>query len=328
MQTKRVLSGIRATGRLHLGNYLGMVKGMLELQDDPEYDVFFMVADLHSITTPYDSKGFLKSVRDVVIDYLAAGLNPEKASVFVQSHVYEHIELSYLLASEVTIARLSHLPTYKEKVRQHPKSNTMALLYYPVLMAADILIYKTKELPVGDDQIPHLEITREIARKMNEKYGMDFPEPEQIKTKGHYVPSLIGEGKMSKSVKGSYITLTDDLDTIKKKLASSPTDSGKGDKLPSEGGVANLLTFVELIQGETKRKEYEKKYLGEGIKYSHLKESLAQAIFDELSPIREKGEKLKKDTKYVDKVIEDGAKKAKNIASKTLKETKERMGLL
>ena len=328
MQTKRVLSGIRATGRLHLGNYLGMVKGMLELQDDPGYDVFFMVADLHSITTPYNPKELKESVRDVVIDYLAAGLNPEKSSVFVQSRVYEHIELSYLLASEVTIARLSHLPTYKEKVRQHPKSNTMALLYYPVLMAADILLYKTEELPVGDDQVPHLEITREIARKMNEKYGMDFPEPEQIKTKGHYVPSLVGEGKMSKSVEGSYITLTDDLDTIKNKLASSPTDSGKGDKLPTEGGVANLLTFVELIQGEAKRKEYEKEYLGEGIKYSQLKDELAKAIFDELSPIRKKRAELEKDTDFVDKVIEDGAKKAKYIASKTLKEIKEKMGLL
>jgi tryptophanyl-tRNA synthetase len=328
MQTKRVLSGIRATGRLHLGNYLGMVKGMLELQDDPAYDVFFMVADLHSITTPYDPAKFKQSVRDVVIDYLAAGLDPEKSSVFVQSHVYEHVELSYLLASEVTIARLSHLPTYKEKVRQHPKSNTMALLYYPVLMAADILLYKTEELPVGDDQVPHLEITREIARKMNEKYSTDFPEPEQIQTKGHYVPSLIGEGKMSKSVEGSYITLTDDIDTIKEKLASSPTDSGKGDKLPTEGGVANLLTFVELIQGEVRRKEYEEKYLGEGLKYKELKDELAQAIYDELEPVREKRVELEKDTDYVDKVIEDGAKKAKNIASKTLKEVKVRMGFL
>ncbi len=133
---------------------------------------------------------------------------------------------------------------------------------------------------------------------------------------------------MSKSVEGSYITLTDDLDTIKKKLASSPTDSGKGDKLPTEGGVVNLLTFVELIQGEDKRKEYEEKYLGEGIKYSHLKDELAQAIYNELAPIREKREKLEKDVEYVDKVIEDGAKKAKKIASETLKETKERMGLL
>jgi len=200
MEKKRVLSGIRATGRLHLGNYLGMVKGMLELQDNPGYEVFFMVADLHAMTTPYDPKTLQKNIYEVVLDYLAAGLDPENASVFVQSHIPEHIELAYLFSTVVSVARLSHLPTYKEKVRQYPENVTMALLYYPVLMAADILAYKTEELPVGDDQLPHLEITREIARKMNEKYSCNFPEPQQLKTEGHYIPSLTGEGKMSKSI--------------------------------------------------------------------------------------------------------------------------------
>ena len=168
---KRVLSGIRATGRLHLGNYLGMVKGMMALQENPEYEVFFMVADLHALTTPFDPKTIKQNSRDVVLDYLSAGLDPEKASVFIQSQVREHIELSYLLSTDVTIARLSHLPTYKDKVKQYPQNNTMALLYYPILMAADMLLYNTEVLPVGDDQLPHLEITREIARKFNEKYG-------------------------------------------------------------------------------------------------------------------------------------------------------------
>src|SRR5512139_523471 len=155
MEKKRVLSGIRATGRLHLGNYLGMIKGMLTLQDDPKYEVYFMVADLHAMTTPFKPEGLKNNVREVVLDYLAAGLDPDKASVFIQSQVREHIELSYLLSTVVSIARLLHLPTYKDKVKQYPENNTLALLYYPVLMAADILLYKTQLLPVGDDQLPH-----------------------------------------------------------------------------------------------------------------------------------------------------------------------------
>ena len=188
---KRVLSGIRATGRLHLGNYFGMVKGMLELQNNPEYEVYYMVADLHALTTPFEPGLLKQNTNDVVLDYLSAGLDPDKASVFVQSHIREHIELSYLFSTEISIARLSHLPTYKDKIKQYPGNNTMALLYYPVLMASDILLYKTQMLPVGDDQLPHLEITREIARKFNEKYKTGFPEPTQIKTDGHYVPSLL-----------------------------------------------------------------------------------------------------------------------------------------
>jgi tryptophanyl-tRNA synthetase len=328
MKKKRILSGIRATGRLHLGNYFGMVKGMLELQDDPNYDVFFMVADLHTITTPYDPKKFQGNIKDVVLDYLAAGLDPKKASVFVQSHVREHVELSYLFSSEVSIARLSHLPTYKEKVKQYPESNTMALLYYPILMAADILIYKTEKLPVGDDQLPHLEITREIARKFNEKFGTGFPEPVQIKTKGHYIPSLTGEGKMSKTVKGSYINLTDSLETIKKRLAKVPTDSGKGKKVPDEGGVVALLELVELFQGREKRKEYENQYKSAGIRYNLLKTELAKAIYNELRPIQERRGELEKDPAYVDRVLEDGASKAGKIAKQTLSEVKKKMGLV
>jgi len=259
---------------------------------------------------------------------LAAGLNPEKASVFVQSHVREHVELAYLFSTVVSIARLSHLPTYKDKVKQYPQANTVALLYYPVLMASDILLYKTHELPVGDDQLPHLEITREIAKKMNELYGTDFPEPVQIKTKGHFVPSLTGEGKMSKSVEGSYINLTDTLDEIQQKLAKVPTDSGSAKTVPVSGGVATLFTLIELFEGELKRIQYEKAYISAGIKYSQLKSDLAQAIYRELIPIQEKRRMLEAKPGYVDDVLRDGAKKARNIASVTLREVKEKMGLI
>ncbi len=323
----RVLSGIRATGRLHLGNYLGAVKGFLELQDNPDYETFYMVVDLHTVTTPYDQNSLKQSVQDIIIDYLACGLDPNQSTIFIQSMVPEHIELAYLFSTVVTIARMQHLPTFKEKVKQFPESVTMALLNYPILMAADILVYKASLVPVGIDQEPHLEVAREIARKMNEKFDLNLPEPERFATPGEYVPSLLGEGKMSKTVEGSYINLMDNLEAIKAKLAKAPTDSGKGDQVPDEGGVAAILKFVELFQGLDKRKQYEKQYIGEGIRYQELKEELAEAIYNELKPIQEKRKELEQNKKYLDQVIKEGAKRARKVASETLKEVKKAMKL-
>lgn len=325
---KRVLSGIRATGRLHLGNYLGAVKGMLALQGGPLYETFYMVADLHTVTTPYSPEELKTNVREVVMDYLAAGLDPEKSVIFIQSHVPEHVELAYLFSTVVTVARMQHLPTFKDKVKQYPQNVTMALLNYPVLMASDILIYKASLVPVGVDQEPHLEVAREIARKMNGEYSLDFPEPQRFKTVGEYVPSLTGEGKMSKSIEGSFINLTDSLDEIRAKLAKAPTDSGRGSGVPNSGGVFSLLSLVGLFQGEDRRKEYEREYQGKGIKYQGLKEELAQAIYSELQPIQEKRREFEQNPEKVDKVIRDGAARARQVASQTLQETKKAMGLV
>src|SRR5664279_3480114 len=221
---KKVYSGIRATGRLHLGNYLGAVKGMLALQD--EYDCVFSVVDLHALTTPYDPKLLKQSMRDVVMDFLAAGLDPQRNLLEIQSKVPQHTELAFLLSTIYPVSRLEDLPTYKDKKAQFPKYVNMGLLYYPVLMAADILLYKAELVPVGIDQEPHIEVTREIARKFNYMFGPTFPEPKRFATPGEYVPSLTGSGKMSKTVEGSYITLADDLDTIRTRLSKAPTDSG------------------------------------------------------------------------------------------------------
>src|SRR3989344_4893984 len=246
---KRVLSGIRATGKLHLGNYLGAVRGMLELQHPSAgtgqvYETFYMVADTHTITTPYDIEELRKNRREVIIDYLAAGLDPQKSVIFQQSEVPEHIELAFYFSSVTTIAKMQHLPTFKEKVKQYPHNNTMALLNYPILMAADILVYKASMVPVGIDQEPHLEVTREIARKMNQTYGTDFPETQRFATKGEYIPSLKGEGKMSKSVEGSYINLTDTMDMIRKKIRSIPTATTSGGSMTP--GIKSLFAFAEL----------------------------------------------------------------------------------
>ena len=325
---KRVLSGIRATGRLHLGNYLGAVKGMLTLQDDPAYETFYMVADAHTLTTPYSVEKLRQNRREVIIDYLAAGLDPEKSTLFLQSDVKEHFELAFYFSSVTTIAKMQHLPTFKDKVKQHPQHATMALLNYPVLMAADILLYKANAVPVGIDQEPHIEATREIARKMNSIYGTDFPEPRSFKTKGEYVPSLTGEGKMSKSVEGSYINLVDDLETIKKKVAKIPTDSGKGKIEDQSAGVQNLMTFVELFQGEDKKNELNELYESTGLRYGDVKAELAEAIYEALKPLQEKRRELEANPEYVDRVILEGAEKAHQVAMKTVAEVREKMGLI
>lgn len=325
---KRVFSGTRATGRLHLGNYFGAVKGYIELQNNPSLECVFMAVDLHTITTPYDPSTLSEKTRNIIIDYLAAGIDPEKAIITKQSLVPEHTELAFIFSSVASVARMNHLPTFKEKIKQHPDNVTMALLNYPILMAADILIYKAGLVPVGIDQEPHLEVAREIARKMNETYGTKFPEPIRFATKGEYVPSLTGEGKMSKSVEGSFVSLTDTLDEIKKKLAGAPTDSGKGDTVPKTGGVANLFKFVELFQGSEKRKELESAYVSQGVRYSDIKEELATSIFKELQPIQERRKELEHKTTYVDEVISQGAEKSRKIAKETVDEVKEKMGLI
>lgn len=302
---------------------------MLELQDNPEYETLYCVVDLHATTTPYDPKTLPQNTRSVILDYLACGIDPAKSALYIQSDLADLIaQLSFYFSTVETVARMQHLPTFKEKVKQHPQNVTMALLNYPILMAADILIYKAGLVPVGIDQEPHLEIAREIARKMNETYGTDFPEPVRFATKGEYVPSLTGEGKMSKSVEGSFINLTDSLEEIKKKLAGAPTDSGKGDKVPEEGGVANLLKFVELFEGTDKHENYELSYMNEGIRYGELKTQLAEAIYKELQPIQERRKYFEENPKEVDKIIKEGGQKARQIAQETVGEVKEKMGLI
>lgn len=321
---KRVLSGIRATGRLHLGNYLGAVKGMLALQDDQTYETFFMVADVHTLTTPYVVEELRKNRREVVIDYLAAGLDPNKNVLFQQSEVNEHTELAFYLSSVTTVAKMQHLPTFKDKVKQYPEHATMALLNYPVLMAADILIYKAGLVPVGIDQEPHLEAAREIARRMNQEYGTDFPEPKRFATKGEYIPSLSGEGKMSKSVEGSYINLTDSLDEIRKKIRSVPTATTAGGEI--SGGIKTLFTFLEVL-APGKVVSFEKAFRDGSLKFVELKDAVVDAIYTELKPMQEKRKQLEQDSAYVDRVIQEGAEKARAVAKQTVQEVKEKMGL-
>lgn len=330
---KRVFSGIRATGRLHLGNYLGAVKGMLELQDS--HDCVFSVVDLHTITVPYDPKTLQSSVREIILDYLAAGLDPKKCHLEIQSKVPQHVELAYLLSTIYPVSRLENLPTYKEKKAQYPKYVNMGLLYYPVLMAADILLFKADLVPVGIDQEPHIEVAREIARKFNSMFdpstssgSSTFPEPQRFATKGQYIPSLTGEGKMAKSIEGSYITLVDDLETIKKRLAAAPTDSGQiGGELPKTGGVANLFSLLKLFVDQNTYRKFEGDYKEKRIRYVEMKEVLAEAIYKELKPFQEKRNELLKKPDYIDLVIKEGIEKSRQMAEETMVEIRSKMGL-
>lgn len=331
MDKKKVYSGIRATGRLHLGNYFGAVKGMLELQD--QYDCVFSVVDLHAITTPYDPKTLKQNVRDVVLDYLAAGLDPEKCLIEIQSMVPQHSELAYLLSTIYPVSRLEDLPTYKDKKAQYPKYVNMGLLYYPVLMAADILLYKAEFVPTGIDQEPHLEVTREIARKFNSMFPsagsgqVTFPEPQRFKTPAEYVPSLTGEGKMGKSTEGSYINLTDDLETIKKRLAAVPTDSGTlGGDVPKTGGVATLFTLLRILNKGDLYNKYAQDYRDKKIRYSEMKKDLSNAIFEELRPIQEKRKQIESSFD-LDDMIKKHTEICREVASQTLAEVKKKMGL-
>lgn len=324
---KRVLSGIRATGRLHLGNYLGAVKGMLVLQNNPDYETLYCVVDLHAATTPYDPKSLPQKTRDVVLDYLACGIDPKKSALYVQSDLADLIaQLSFYFSTVVSVARMQHLPTYKDKVKQYPEHVTMALLNYPILMAADILIYKASLVPVGIDQEPHLEIAREVARKMNDIYGTDFPEPKRFATKGEYVPSLTGVGKMSKSVEGSFINLTDSYDEVRKKIRSIPTATVSGGEMTK--GIKSLFTLAELFMPKNEYAFFKSNYENRKLLFVQLKDSLSEYIYKELEPIQKRREELSENSVYVDKVLKDGVKKARTIAEKTVKEVREKMGLI
>lgn len=309
-----------------MGNYLGAVRGMLALQDT--HDCIFSVVDLHTITVPYSPSTLQNSVREIILDYLAAGLDPKKCHLEIQSNVPQHVELAYLLSTIYSVSRLEDLPTYKEKKAQYPKYINMGLLYYPVLMAADILLFKSELVPTGIDQEPHIEVAREIARRFNAMFGQTFPEPKRYQTEGQYIPSLLGVGKMAKSIEGSYITMVDDLETIKKRLAAAPTDSGQiGGSIPKEGGVANLFALLKIFAPEDIYKNYIKDYEEKKIRYSELKDYLAKEIYEELKPFQEKRKELLGNQKMIDEIIEKGNEECRKMAEETMTEVRNKMGL-
>jgi len=323
----RIFSGIRPTGGLHIGNYLGAIKQWISFQEGNE--CVFCVVDLHAITTPYDPKELKKNILDTTAVYLAAGINPEKSIIFVQSEVKEHAELAWLLSTITPMGELSRMTQFKEKSKQHKDYVNSGLFSYPILMAADILLYKGQAVPVGKDQEQHVELARTIARKFNQKFGKIFPEPETILPKtGAKIMSLTNpKKKMSKSDDPkSCISLFDSPEEITKKIMSAETDSGKDVvyNVTKKPGISNLLTIYSLLTNRTTQ-DIEKEFKGKG--YGDFKKSLAKVLVDYLEPFRKKQKELQTRDVYVKDILAKGASRAKTIAETTMKEVREKMGL-
>ena len=322
-----VVSGIRPTGNLHLGNYFGAVKNFLKMQETE--NCFFFIADYHSLTTHPTPEDLHGNVKQVLIEYLAAGLNPDKATIYLQSDVREVTELYLLLNMNAYIGELERTTSFKEKVRKQPDNVNAGLLTYPVLMAADVIIHKASKVPVGKDQEQNLEMGRKFAKRFNRMYNVDFfPEPYPYNFGENLIkiPGLDGSGKMGKS-EGNAINLIDDEKTIRKKVMKAVTDSGPTEKnqTPPEP-IQNLFTLMSIVSTKDTLDYFTDKYKNCDIRYGDLKKQLAEDINKFVSPLRDRILEIGKNDDYLRKVVKQGAEKARESASKTINEVREIIG--
>lgn len=321
----RVISGIQPTGQLHIGNFFGAIKQWLDLQEKEE--CLFFIADLHSLTVPYKAEGLQDNIFNAAAAYLAAGIDPSKSIFFVQSSVKEHAELAWILNTVCPIGDLERMTQFKEKSKQFRKNINAGLLTYPVLQAADILLYKGEAVPVGKDQVQHIELARTIARKFNQRFSEIFPEPQPLLSEGAKILSLANpRKKMSKTLPEGCLFLSDEADTIKKKVMSAVTDTGKQIKFnaKTKPGISNLLNIYSLVSGKT-LEELEYEFKGKG--YAPFKKSLADLIIDYFEPFRRKKKELASRKIYLKEVLKMGGKKAENIACQTMREVNSKVGL-
>jgi tryptophanyl-tRNA synthetase len=322
-----VLSGIRPTGHLHLGNYFGAVQSFVKLQDN--YKCFFFIADWHSLTTHPRPENIRQSVRTILAEYLACGIDPEKATIYIQSDVREVVELYLYLNMNAYLGELERVTSFKEKVRKQPDNINAGLLTYPSLMAADILIHNAHKVPVGKDQEQNMEMARKFARRFNMIYDVEYfhePESFHLSDKALKVPGLDGSGKMGKS-EGNAIYLIDDEKTIKKKVMKAITDSGPtvpNSKKPEP--IVNLFTMMEIVSSKDTYDYFNEKYNTCEIRYGDLKKQLAEDINAFCAPIRERILEIVADDDYLDKIARLGAGKATESATKTIREIREIIG--
>jgi len=326
MRDKTILSGVGPSGTLHIGNYLGAIRNWVKLQED--YFSIVFIADLHAITVRQDPIQLKQNIINITKMYLAAGIDPSENIIFAQSQVPQHAELGWILNTLAKVSELERMTQFKDKATQHKENINMGLFDYPVLQAADILLYQTDLVPVGEDQAQHVELTRTLANRFNKTFGPTFKIPEgYIKEDSGRIMALDDSTKkMSKSAESiyNYISLTDDPQLIKKKINKAVTDSGTEIKFnPDRPAIYNLLTIYLLLSDST-QEEIEKKFEGKG--YGYLKEELAEVIIDFLRPFQEKFDKLDDDD--VLKILEKGRKKASQIAEKTIREVKEKVGFV
>ncbi|MBP8613415.1 MAG: tryptophan--tRNA ligase [Firmicutes bacterium] len=323
---KRVFSGVQPSGILHLGNYFGAIKRFADFQEG--YDCYYCIVDLHAITVYQDPKGLPSQIQDTALYYLAAGLDPEKSTLFVQSDVSCHAELSWILECTATFGELSRMTQFKDK-SEGRESVSAGLFTYPVLMAADILLYDTDIVPVGEDQKQHVELCRDLAERFNSRYGETFKMPEPIIPKfGSRIKSLQDpDKKMSKSDPDplSYVSLDDSKDEVVRKVRRAVTDSGREIVyLPDEKpAIANLMTIYSLCTGKS-ISEIESDFAGRG--YADFKSELAEVIIKELEPVQQRYKEYR-DSGELSAVLREGAQKANEVASTVLRRAKERTGL-
>jgi tryptophanyl-tRNA synthetase len=324
-----VMSGIRPTGYLHLGNYFGAIRNYVRMQE--EYECFFMVADLHSLTTHPDTKELKSNVHRVLAENIACGLDPEKAAFYCQSHVYETSELYLYLNMLAYVGELEKTPTFKDKVRLQPQNVNAGLLTYPVLMASDILIHRASLVPVGKDQEQHLEIARNYVNRFNHRYGDVFPEPKAFNFNSELVkvPSLDGGGKMSKSENQmATLYLADEDDLIRKKVMKAKTDSGPTEPNSAKPDyIQNIFLLMKLVSSEDVVNKFEEDYNKCNIRYGDMKKQLAEDMVKFIAPIREKVEGILADETYLKHVMETGAEKARKSSKATMEIVRESMGL-
>lgn len=324
------MSGIRPTGYLHLGNYFGAIRNYVRMQD--EFQCYFMVADLHSLTTHPDTRELKNNVHRVLAENIACGLDPDKAAFYCQSHIYETAELYLYLNMLAYKGELEKTVTFKEKVRSQPDNVNVGLLTYPVLQAADILLHRASLVPVGKDQEQHLEMARNFANRFNHRYGNVFPEPKAFNYNDQLikVPSLDGNGKMSKSENQlATLYLADTDEQIRKKVMKAKTDSGPTEEnSPKPDYIENLFLLMQLVSAKDVLGKFENDYNNCNIRYGDMKKQLAEDMVSFISPIREKVKGIMDNEAYLKEVMQKGAEKARSSAEATLKQVRESMGLM
>jgi tryptophanyl-tRNA synthetase len=330
MKKEIVVSGIRSTGSLHLGNYFGAVKNFLKMQH--EYDCFFFIADYHSLTTHPSPADLNANVKRVLVEYLACGIDPQACTMYVQSDLPEIAELYLLLNMNAYVGELERSTTFKEKIRQQPDNINAGLLTYPVLMAADILIHRAVKVPVGKDQEQHLEMSRTFGNRFNRMYATTlFPEPVAFNfgTGLVKIPGLDGTGKMGKSEgEGNAIFLGDPEDVIRKKVMRAVTDSGPTqENQPKAEAIQNIFTILEAVSKKETIDFFNEQYNTMKIRYGDMKKQLAEDLIAFTAPFREKIHELLKDEKFIHRVASEGAEKARESAAKTVKEARHAIGI-
>ncbi|MCX6003766.1 MAG: tryptophan--tRNA ligase [Chloroflexi bacterium] len=323
---KRVFSGARPTARQHIGNLLGAIDSYVKLQK--EYDCLYCIVDIHALTTLQDTSQIQNNIHELALDWLAAGLDPQKSIIFVQSHVPEVTELHTYLSMVTPLSWLLRVPTFKEKVKLHPDNVNYGLVGYPVLMTSDIVLYKAEVVPVGEDQLPHLELAREIARRFNTLFGEIFPEPKAKLTSFPLIPGLDGKNKMSKEIENSVIEIAATAEDTRTKIMSAVTDPArKYRKDPGHPEVCNIYTLHKYFSASQVADIGKQCYVAE-IGCVDCKKLLAKNMNEALKSLRERRAELAAKPEYIKEVLADGADRARVIARETIKEVKQKMGLI